>query len=442
MHSLGHGLAVGHSLDNRSRALDGVAAGKDAGDAGAADLVGLKQAAGVGFQVLLALRDGGAGALTDGDYHAVRRVELFGAGQLGQGAVLGLLQITEDNALVGDFHRLFIEDEVDALQLGIAGLILAGRDMLRQREALQMPCAVADGRAGHIHRRVARADNDYTVAQMVDIGVLQIVDGVVHVAKAFALDVQRVGPPYAGADEDCLVAVAEQILDLERLAHIGVGAHLDALQAQMTVLKIVQHRLWQAEFRDAVAQHAADFIMAFKNRDIVAIAGQNDGNRQTRRAGADNRGLFAVGRSRALHHLAGVGGGNVVLNNREMHRRALDAADAVTLALVLVVADQRTDRGQGVILKQHTARLVQLVVFQQTDNLGDVGVNRAALLAAGHLAAKAVVRFVHYVQRHVLLLISYRFCALRMQQSCIIRIFSPYLIYITTALSVNASPIG
>ena len=76
----------------------------------------------------------------------------------------------------------------------------------------------------------------------------------------------------------------------------------------------------------------------------------------------------------------------------------------MTLALVLMVADQRADRGQGVIFKQHTAGLVQLVVLQQTDNLGDVGVNRAALLAAGHLAAKAVVRFVHYVQRHVLLL--------------------------------------
>ena len=34
--------------------------------------------------------------------------------------------------------------------------------------------------------------------------------------------------------------------------------------------------------------------------------------------------------------------------------------------------------------------------------------------------------------------ISYRFCALKMQQSCIMRIFSPYDIYITTALAVNA----
>lgn len=33
----------------------------------------------------------------------------------------------------------------------------------------------------------------------------------------------------AGADEDGLVAVAEQILNFQCLAHVGVGADLDAL---------------------------------------------------------------------------------------------------------------------------------------------------------------------------------------------------------------------
>ncbi len=78
---------------------------------------------------------------------------------------------------------------------------------------------------------------------MVDIRVLQVVDGIMYVAQALALDVQRVGTPYAGADEDRLVAIAEQILDLKGLAHIGVGADLDVLQAQMAVFKVVQHRL-------------------------------------------------------------------------------------------------------------------------------------------------------------------------------------------------------
>ena len=172
----------------------------------------------------------------------------------------------------------------------------------------------------------------------------------------------------------------------------------------MAVLEIVQHGLGQAELRDAVAQHAADLIVALKDRDVVAVTCQNDRNGQARRAGADDGGLFAVGRRGTLGHLAGVGGRDVVLDDREVHRRTFDAAHAMALALVFVVADQRADRRQGVVLKQHTARFVELVGLQKADDLGNIGVDRAALLAAGHLAAKAVVCFVHYVQRHVLLL--------------------------------------
>ena len=90
-------------------ALDGVAAGEDAGDAGAADLIRFKQAASVGFQILGAVGDRRTGALADGDNNAVRRVELLGAGDLGQRAVLGLAQIDKDNALIGDFQRLLLK---------------------------------------------------------------------------------------------------------------------------------------------------------------------------------------------------------------------------------------------------------------------------------------------------------------------------------------------
>ena len=130
MHGLGHIFAVGHGLDHSAGTLDGIAAGEDTGDAGVADLIGLKQAARGRLEILGAVGDGGAGTLTDRNDHAVRRVELFGAGQLSQGAVLGLVQVDEHNALVGDLNRLFVEDEVDALQLGIAGLILAGGNRL------------------------------------------------------------------------------------------------------------------------------------------------------------------------------------------------------------------------------------------------------------------------------------------------------------------------
>ena len=55
-----------------------------------------------------------------------------------------------------------------------------------------------------------------------------------------------------------------------------------------------QHGLGQAELRDAVAQHAADLIVALKDRDVVAVACQNDRNGQARRAGADDSGLLPL----------------------------------------------------------------------------------------------------------------------------------------------------
>ena len=213
-------------------------------------------------------------------------------GDLGQRAVLGLVQIDKDDALVGDLQRLFVKDEVHALQLGIACLVLAGRNVAGQREALEMPRAVADGSARHVHGRVARADDDDPIAQVVDIGVLQIVDGVVHVAKALALDVQRVGPPDAGADEDGLVAIAEQILNFSALPTSVLGRTLMPFKRRWRYSKSSSTVLGQAELRDAVAQHAADLIVALKDRDVVAVACQNDRNGQARRAGADDGGIF------------------------------------------------------------------------------------------------------------------------------------------------------
>ena len=63
VHGLGHIFAVGHGLDYRPGTLDGIAAGEDAGDAGAADLIGLKQTARGRLEVLGAVGDGGAGGL-------------------------------------------------------------------------------------------------------------------------------------------------------------------------------------------------------------------------------------------------------------------------------------------------------------------------------------------------------------------------------------------
>ena len=294
-----------------------------------------------------------------------------------------------------------------------------------------MAGTVADGGAGTVHGGVAHADNCHVIAQTEGLGVGQIIDAKGHVAKALALDVHGVCLPQTCTDEHALVAVAEQIVDGDGPADGGVGAHLDVLQLQMTVLEIIQHAVRQAVVGDAVAHHAADLIPGVKDGHIVAPARQQHSNGQACRAGTHHSGLYAVFGGRACGHLVGVGGGDIVLDDGKVHRvmAGHPVADAVALALVLVVADQRADRGQGVVFEQHPACGIQLVCLEQTDDLRDIGVDGAALLTHRLFAAEAAVGFVQNMKCHgFLLLFPLRgrlFLQARCIQHCIALIIHP-----------------
>ena len=220
-------------------------------------------------------------------------------------------------------------------------------------------------------------------------------------AQALAADVQLPRLPQASAHEHALVAVPKQIVDGDGAADIGVGAEADALELQMTVGHIVQHGVRQPEVRNPVAQHAPDLVPAVENGDAVAVPGQDDRDGQPGRAGPDDGGLAAVGGSGTLHHLVGVGGGNIALDHGKVHGRILDAPHAMPLALVFMVAYQGADRGQGIVFKQHPPRLVQPARLQQPDHLRDIGMNRAPLLTPGLFALQAAVRFFHHMQGHL-----------------------------------------
>ena len=278
--------------------------------------------------------------------------------------------------------------------------MLGRGDLARQREAVDLAHALAQRCAAHVHRSVARADDVEGLAKAVAVRVVEVVDAVVHVAQRLALDVQGVRLPYARAQEDGLVTVLEHVLDGDRAADRRVRAHLDVLEHEVVVLKVVQHRLGQAEIRDAVAQHAADLVLALEDRDLVALACQDDRDGQARRAGADDRHADAVAGRRALVHLAGIGAGDVILDGGEVHRSALAAQHAVPFALILVVAHQRADRGQRVVFKEGPAGLVQLAVQHHPDDLGNRRVDRAALLAHGHLAVETAPRLFENMNSH------------------------------------------
>ena len=324
-------------------------------------------------------------------------------------AVLALDGIAADQAVFPDLHRCLAETEAHAFQLGVAHLVLRGADaaFVPAGVAGNVAGTVADGGAGAVHGRVAHADDGHIIAQTEGLGVCQIVDAKGYVAKALALDVHGVGLPQTGTDEHALVAVAEQIVDGDGLADGGIGAHLDALQLQMTVLEIVQHTVRQAVVGDTVAHHAADLIPGVKDGHIIAPACQQHCDGQACRAGAHHSGLHAVFRGRACGHLVGIGGGDIVLDDGKVHRVVAGhpVADAVALALLFVVAHQTAHGGQRVVFKQHPACIVHLVCLEQTDDLRDIGVDGAALLTHRLFAAEAAVGFVQNMKCHGFLLV-------------------------------------
>ena len=265
-----------------------------------------------------------------------------------------------------------------------------------------MAGTVPDGGAGAVHGGVAHADHGDVVAEAERLGVGEVVDAERYVAQRLTLDVHGVGLPQARADEDALVTVAEEVVNGDGLADGGVGAEVDALEVEVVILEIVQHTVGQTVVGDAVPHHAADLIAGVEDGDVIPPACQQHRDGQAGRARADDGGLHAVLGGRAGHHLVSVGGGDIVLDDREVDGVVAGhpVADAVALALVLVVAHQRADRGQGVVFKEHPARIVQLVCLEQTDDLRDVGVDGAALLTHRLFAAEAAVRFVQNVKCH------------------------------------------
>ena len=221
-----------------------------------------------------------------------------------------------------------------------------------------------------------------------------------HVPQGLTLDVKSIGLPHTRAHENSLIAVPEQIIDADCSANVYIWPYLDPLELQMTVLNIIQHTLWQTKLRYAIAEHAADFVLALEDRDLIAISRQNNCDGNSRRAGAYYSHPHAVGGSRSLAHLGRIGGGNIVFNGGKMHGSTFSSQNTVPLALVFMVAYKTAHRCQRVVHKQHLPGLVQLILLQQADNIRNRRIDRAALPTLGNLASEAAVGLVHNMKRH------------------------------------------
>lgn len=118
----------------------------------------------------------------------------------------------------------------------------------------------------------------------------------------------------------------------------------------MTVL--LHERTGQAELGDTVLQHTADLGALFKYRDGTAQLGHLNGHGDTGRTGTDHSNLFVTRRRGRPLLTIQIRCGDVVLDAREMHRRALAALDASALALARMIAHHGADRAHGIVLEQ------------------------------------------------------------------------------------------
>ena len=90
-----------------------------------------------------------------------------------------------------------------------------------------------------------------------------------------------------------------------------------------------------------------------------------------------------------------------MLNTGDLDGRTAPSLNAVSLALCVVVADERAEYAHRVVVIEHRTRLVDLAVEEEAYHLGDIRLDGAALDAAERLLAlEAAPRLVDYMNSH------------------------------------------
>ena len=97
--------------------------------------------------------------------------------------------------------------------------------------------------------------------------------------------------------------------------------------------------------------------------------------------------MLAVERLARENRIVEIGVGNVVLNGRDLNRRALEPLNAVAFALGLVIADQRAEDAQRIVFEEPGAGFVEVALEEELNHLGNVRLHRTAFRAAHRFLA-------------------------------------------------------
>ena len=169
---------------------------------------------------------------------------------------------------------------------------------------------------------------------------------------------------------------------VDRRVVADVHAHVDDVADFL-----VEHLLGQAERGNVDAHQAAGLRQLLEDRHLVAERHQVVGDRQRRRAGADERHLLAVllgrrGRQQMLHLAAVVGGDALQAADRD--RLAVHAA-AAARRLAGAIAGAPENAGEHVRLAIEHVRVGEPPLRDQPDVFRDVRVRRTRPLAVDDL---------------------------------------------------------
>ena len=271
-----------------------------------------------------------------------------------------------------------------------------------------MLCTQTLGNARCVHCDIACADDadivEVLYRRIVIIAVSlhevytgkKLVSGV-NAEEILAGNVQELRQTCARADEHGLIAVCKQLVNGLTLANDCVVYDLNAHGLEVLDLGS-NDLLGQTELGDTVNQNAAGLVECLKNGNVVAHLAQIACAGEAGRAGADDRDAVTVGfRSLdlVLDFLVHVVVGDKALEAADADALALNAANALTLALFLLRTNTAADSRQGVGGGDDLISCVKVALCDLGDELGDAYRNGAAG-AAGHVVAvEAALCLVH-----------------------------------------------
>ena len=206
---------------------------------------------------------------------------------------------------------------------------------------------------------------------------------------------QELGQAGARADEHGLEAVVKELVHGDGLADDGVVDDLDAHLGE--VLDLGGHDLFrETELGNAVDENAAALMEGLEDGHVIAHLAEVARAGQARGAGADDGDLMAV-----LDRDGGFGlilAGHVPVGDKALETAdadafALDAADALRLALLFLGADTAADGGQRVRGGHDLVGGLKIALADLLEEARDLDGHGAAFAAGRILAVEAAGGF-------------------------------------------------